>query len=266
MSESLSENTSPIAGDESLILNAQQVIELASKYWSEGKLEDVEKLADKLLAWRDDHEQAWFFKAMVAHARGELDDALVFLERTEAATELTVSRLLLGGRCQAGRGDIEAALLKFRQVLEFQPDNAEGYYWVGMCMREKVDLTEARSFLRRATLLDPGLAPAWYEQANVALVTERFDEAIRAYGKAAALIPNSHEVRNNLGLALRGKGDLAAAESAYKEAIALFPDYAEAYFNLAQVLNELGRNDEAVAAEQQALKLNPALAATLGSA
>lgn len=252
----------PIPQDEN-ILSAQQVVELATRYLMEGKFDDVEKLANKLLVWRDDHEQAWFFKALVAHARGQFADALTFLERTEGATELLVSRLLLAGRCQAGLGNIDTALAAFRQALEFQPDNAEGYYWVGLCLRDKSDLTDARSFLRRATLLDPQLAPAWYEQGNLALVTERFDEAIKAYRKAAALLPSSHEVLNNLGLAFQAKGDFTAAEESFKSAIAVFADYAEGYANLALALKSQARDEEAKLARERALALNPQLQAVL---
>jgi len=245
------------------VLSAQQVIELASRYLAEGKFDDVEKLADKLLVWREDHDQAWFFKSLVAHARGQLEEALVFLERSEGATELLVSRLLLKGRCLAGLGEIDKALLSFRQALEFQPDNAEGYYWMGMCLRAKNDMTDARSFLRRSTLLDPQLAPAWYEQGNLALLTDRFDEAIKAYRKAANLLPNSHEVLNNLGLAFQGKGDLPAAEESFNSAIAMFPDYAEAYLNLSLVLAALSRDADAKQAQERALALNPELQVVL---
>lgn len=254
--------SNPTPQDEN-ILSAQQVVELAARYLAEGKFDDVEKLADKLLVWRDDHEQAWFFKALVAHARGELEDALVFLERTESATELLVSRLLLKGRCQAGLGNMDPALVSFRQALEFQPDNAEGYYWVGMCLRATGDMTDARSFLRRATLLDTQLAPAWYEQGNLALLMDRYDEAIKAYRKAAALLPTSHEVLNNLGLAYQGKEDLPAAEDCFNRAIALHPNYAEAYLNLSLVLTALSRADEAKQAQERAVALNPELQVVL---
>ncbi|MBV8465711.1 MAG: tetratricopeptide repeat protein [Burkholderiales bacterium] len=253
------------SGEDPVYLNAQQITELAAKYMAEGKHEDVEKLCAKLLAWREDHGQAWFFRALVAHAEGRFQDAIDFLAKTTNATDIVVQRLLLEGRCRAALGDMDVALAAFRRALDFQPDNAEGYYWVGMCLKEKQDMTDARSFLRRATLLDPKLAPAWYEQGNVALLVERYDEAIRAYQKAVELIPNAHEVQNNLGLAFQAKGDIESAEKAFSAAIALNANYAEAYGNLSLMLRSAGRTAEADKFRDKAVELQPALADVLAA-
>jgi tetratricopeptide (TPR) repeat protein len=252
--------------DDKVYLNAQQIIELATQYLSEGKLVDVVKLCDKLIAWREDHGQAWFYKSLVAHAEGKLQDALEYLKKTEEATDLIVPRLLLQGRCHAGLGDIGAGLTTFQKALDFQPDNAEAYYWVGLCLKEKQDLTDARSFLRRTTLIDPGFGPAWYEQGNVALLLARYDEAIRAYRKAIELIPEGVEIYNNLALALQAKGDHSEAVSELNRALAINPNYAEAHANLFVSLTALGQSAEAEAAKQKAVVLQPSLADVLAQA
>jgi Flp pilus assembly protein TadD len=81
------------------------------------------------------------------------------------------------------------------------------------------------------------------------------DEAIAAYRRAVTLKPDFPEAHNNLGIALREKGQLDAATAAYRQALALKPDYSEAHINLGNVLREKGELGEAIVAYRWAIAL-----------
>ncbi len=243
--------------DSALVVNAQQMIEMAVQYLAQGKFKDTDTLCNKLIAWREDHGQAWFFKALVAHAEARYQDALDCLDKASSATESVVPRLLMQGRCRAALGNLQGALESFRHALDFQPDNAEAYYWVGLTLKELGDHVESRSFLRRATLLDPNLGPAWYELGNVSMLSEKFDEAVRALKKAAELIPNAPEIPNNMALALCELEQVDEAEAAFREAIRLDDRYAEAMINLSLLLSKQGKNIEAAEMRAQAITIRP---------
>jgi predicted O-linked N-acetylglucosamine transferase (SPINDLY family) len=83
------------------------------------------------------------------------------------------------------------------------------------------------------------------------------DEAIAAHRMAIGLKPEFAEAQNDLGVALKDKGQLDEAIGAYRHAIALKPNFAEAHSNLGNALKDLGRLDEAVAAYRQAISLRP---------
>ena len=81
------------------------------------------------------------------------------------------------------------------------------------------------------------------------------DEAIAAYRQALRHKPDYAEAHNNLGFALRTKGQLDEAIAEYQEAIRLKKDYAIARTNLGLALLAKGRLDEAIAEGQEAIRL-----------
>lgn len=64
---------------------------------------------------------------------------------------------------------------------------------------------------------------------------------------------------NNLGVALRDRGDTIAAMANFQAALAIRPAYAEAQTNLGESLLRQGRPDEAMVPITEALRLNPSL-------
>jgi tetratricopeptide (TPR) repeat protein len=81
------------------------------------------------------------------------------------------------------------------------------------------------------------------------------EEAIGCYRAALALRPETHVVHNNLGVALKTKGQLDEAIAEYREAIRLKKDYPEAHCNLGNALRAKGQPDEAIAEYRKAIYL-----------
>ncbi len=98
----------------------------------------------------------------------------------------------------------------------------------------------------------------------------KYEEALAALQKAAALKPEDAEIQNNLGGVYRELGRSREAIAAFSKSIAAAPDYAPGYFNLGNVYFELGKNEEAIAQFRKAIALNPEWTAeaynSLGSA
>ena len=69
--------------------------------------------------------------------------------------------------------------------------------------------------------------------------------------------PGNAPAYNNLGNALKGKGQLEPAIAAYQEAIAAKPDYCDAHGNLGLALRESGRFEEAAESLRRALAISP---------
>jgi Tfp pilus assembly protein PilF len=85
----------------------------------------------------------------------------------------------------------------------------------------------------------------------------RNDEAINACREAIRLRPDFKEAYNNLGLALKKKGDLEQAIGAYEEAVRIDGEYAEALSNLGMALIAQGRLAEAAGKLRKAADLAP---------
>jgi tetratricopeptide (TPR) repeat protein len=69
--------------------------------------------------------------------------------------------------------------------------------------------------------------------------------------------PNAWAAHNNLGVALRDKGELNEAFGHFTQAVRLKPDFPEAHYNLGIVLLRLGKLPEATGHFEQALQFRP---------
>ncbi len=119
---------------------------------------------------------------------------------------------------------------------------------------------EAETLLLEITADQPELAGPWYNLARALLGQGREDDAVTALQWAVAASPGHCAAHSELGVLLRRRGELAAAEAHYLACLKQRPDYAPALLNLG-ILYELylGRLNEALAAYEryQALAADP---------
>jgi predicted O-linked N-acetylglucosamine transferase (SPINDLY family) len=82
-------------------------------------------------------------------------------------------------------------------------------------------------------------------------------DALPAFQKVVALMPEDPEAHFNLGVILKGMGQHEKAVASYRKAIQLKPAYAEAHTNLGNTLKDLGQLDAALDSYRRALKIDP---------
>ena len=123
-------------------------------------------------------------------------------------------------------------------------------------------LSSARSYLERATRLDPGFAPAHVELGRAYRLTpphrENVPKARDAFTRALAL--DDALAAAHLQLALLRfyyDLDLEGARRGFERALELNPGFAEAHHDFAAYFSVTGRHDEAVASVGRALRLDP---------
>jgi len=83
------------------------------------------------------------------------------------------------------------------------------------------------------------------------------EEELRCYREAIRLRSNYPEAHNNLGVALKAKGEAETAKIHYQEAIRLWPRYPEAHYNLAILLEVTGDLTGAAAHYGEAIRRRP---------
>jgi len=190
---------------------------------------------------------------------------------------------------QAGR--LAEAQRLYRQVLEAEPENADGLHLMGQlarqigrpdlaielisravaigdtvprfhaglgaALKEVGRLDEAAAAYRKAVDLAPDDDESLHGLANVLQMAGRLAEAVPVYRRALVLRPDAADVHNNLGNALIDLGQAEEAVAAYRRAIALAPEMAEAHNNLGTALRETGHAEEALACYDRAIALRP---------
>jgi len=121
------------------------------------------------------------------------------------------------------RGQDEAAISAWTQVLEVSPEDGKAHGNLG------------------AVLLRRG----------------RFEEAVAHFREALAASPESAPNHNNLGAALLRTGKVNEAAQHFEKALKINPEFADARFNLASVFYTRGRTYDAVGQWREGLRIEP---------
>ena len=96
-------------------------------------------------------------------------------------------------------------------------------------------------------------ATQWFEAGQVYEEDEQYEQAADSYRRAVILDPNHAEAYFNLGNVLRNSGALADAEAMYQRAVENETQFATAWYNLADLQEEVGRLEDAVQSLRSAL-------------
>jgi tetratricopeptide (TPR) repeat protein len=124
---------------------------------------------------------------------------------------------------------------------------AEEYFRAASALDDGDDSTqeEAATAYRKALELDPFLAPALINLANIHYSRGETEEAQALYTRAIGLEPDLFEAHFNLGNIYHDLGRFEDAQACYLEALHLNPFYADAHFYLAVIFEKMGQSQQA---------------------
>lgn len=112
--------------------------------------------------------------------------------------------------------------------------------------------------LREVVSKDPKNLDAWIKLGNVLMDTNRYQEAVEAYGKALELDPRNVNVRVDMGTCYKNSGRPEIAVREYKKALELDPNHLNAHRNLAVVMaDDMKDKAQAVREFEKYLQLAP---------
>jgi len=138
------------------------------------------------------------------------------------------------------------------------------HYDQGLTFQNHGDFEKAEQEYLQAHRAFPFSAALAVSLAEVQLKLNKIDEADRNLTRAIELKPQLAMSYNNLGMLVRGKGDLDSAVILFKKAIerhnpnASRPnEIGEYYVNLANTYKQLGINDSAALAYSRAMEMTP---------
>lgn len=195
------------------------------------------------------------------------------------------------GHWQLNRRQYASALLSFQRAAQWEPDNPEVAYGLGLAslrlglFRQAIEQfdralavapedlaaiahrglaydalergAEAIAECERVLDLDARSARDWCARGRVLLYLRRPHEAIAAYDRALALEPTHARVWYERGNVLYDLQDYPGAIAAYDEALQYQPDYAPAWLNRGAACGNLGHYQEAIVAFDRVLDLQP---------
>jgi tetratricopeptide (TPR) repeat protein len=154
-------------------------------------------------------------------------------------------------------GQLDAAALGYQQILASDPTHGDALHLAGCLRYQQHDREAGIALVRQAIAVNPGLAVA---HDNLGLMLRgRGDlaEAEASHRRAAEANPDDPAAHTHLGVVLFRQNRLAEAIECYRRAIALKPDHAEAHNNLGAALQAQGSLDEAVESHRRAVAAKP---------
>jgi Flp pilus assembly protein TadD len=158
-------------------------------------------------------------------------------------------------------GHLEESIAAYRKSVEAKPDVFESNLNLGLQLA-KAHHPDAEQFLRAATQLKPtshvseGQARAWLSLGRV-IEASKPDDALAAYGKAAALQPKDPEPHLASGLILEKENKFSDAEHEYQQALELDSSSLDAMTGLANIYMRGRRFPDAEAALRKVVAAHP---------
>lgn len=126
------------------------------------------------------------------------------------------------------QGNLNEALVAFREEEEENPKDPIVHSWVGFVLFKQGRYEEAIKSLNRSVQLGPNNPDTYNNLGNAYLASGQVDAAIEAYRQSVNLLKDRTDKNPdpyyNLGNALVKKGDLEGALAAFTEAERLAPD------------------------------------------
>ncbi|HLO55951.1 MAG TPA: tetratricopeptide repeat protein [Saprospiraceae bacterium] len=126
--------------------------------------------------------------------------------------------------------DYDSSILTINEVVRIDPQNAEGYFMLGMNFRAIGEKERAVNSFQTAVEMDSGLTDAWMILGE--MHEEKKDpKALKYYESAILSNPKSMQALHAKAFYLQNHGDVHQAQEIYRNIIVTDKTYAEAYLN-----------------------------------
>jgi tetratricopeptide (TPR) repeat protein len=159
-------------------------------------------------------------------------------------------------RAALARGDLQAAVQAAQALTQASPEQAAGYFLLGMVAAEAGHVAKAIPLIEAAVDHGPH-AEHLAQLARLLILLRRDGEAADAARKAAALAPGDALTLDTIGCVLARLGDHAGSLDPFTAAVAAEPGNLEYRYNLAAARGFTGRVDQARADYETILVAEP---------
>jgi tetratricopeptide (TPR) repeat protein len=218
----------------------------ALNLYRQGRLDDAEKLAARLLKSVPASFEVQLLLGVIKLGRGHAAAALPLIEAALKLKPGAPDALGSRGLALAALGRDAQALACFDQALAAAPDNPDLLNNRGNVLLKFGRPQEALAAFERALAVAPAHFGACISRGNALAALQRFADALAQYEALLALQPASAELHFNRGNALGGLARHIDAIAAYDRAISLRPDHLGTHLNRGIALQALNQHEAAL--------------------
>jgi tetratricopeptide (TPR) repeat protein len=237
--------------------NLQQALGEALDLHRQGRLDEAEKLYNRVLKARRDHFDALHLLGMLNHQRGKAGEAYRLVTAALKINPRSPDALSnLAMVLHALKRDAEA-LASVDKALALAPEHLDALNNRGNLLLELKRPAEAAEAFDRVLALEPRHIQARINRGNALAELGQLGQAVTEYDAALRLQPGNPHAYYNRGNALRALRRDADAVAAYDQALAALPGHVSAWMNRGLALMALNRHHDALASYAKALALAP---------
>ncbi len=161
----------------------------------------------------------------------------------------------------ARKGELDSAIVVWKELVEIYPDYPEGYNNLGAALNNVQEPEQALGYLRRAIEIRPKNASSYFNLARSFFQLKEYDSALVYLDEGMHYDSLDVEAWLLKGDCLDRKGDYQASEKCYRKADTLAPDNFKAKYSLGISLTSQGEYQQAVKFLREGVKLKPENAA-----
>jgi predicted O-linked N-acetylglucosamine transferase (SPINDLY family) len=201
--------------------------------------------------------------ALAHHQAGRLDDAERLYDKILRKQPGNADALLLAGQLHAARGDWPRSLGYLDRAVTARPRFAAALNARGAALIAVGRRADALADLDAAVAAMPTMAEAWFNRGNALRSAGQNDDAVASYDKALDIRPNYASALINRGATLLSLNRPADALASSARLLADTPGHAEALVLSSAALQALKREDESIERLRRALASHPGHAEAL---
>jgi tetratricopeptide (TPR) repeat protein len=235
---------------------ARAYTNLGSALARSGNLAEALEAFQKVLALEPNNLGAHVNLGVALRENGDAEGALAHLRRVAAAEPGNASVQYELGQTLRQSGDLTGAIVAFEKALQINAELREGYYALGVALKQQ------SASARKPSPLPASPADDLYKRGQEAAARGNLDAAKEELTEALRVDEGDAEVHNLLGFVLGQQGDLDSALVHLRRAVALRPDSAEAHYNLGVALWYSGSKGPAISELRESVRLDPAAGAS----
>lgn len=219
----------PVRGQEKVEkFNTEKVFTDAVKHHQAGRLNNAERLYERVLEVQPDHAYSLNNLGAVLKAQGRLEEAISSCEQAISVKSDYAEAHCNLGLIFFGQGRLDKAATIFGRALSIKPDYAEAHFGLGAILHQQGRLEEAVARFDRAIAIRPDLAEAHFELGRSLYELDRLDEAVASYRRAIEFKAGHAGALFNLGQVLTDQGSLKEAVNCFEKALRIDPDHSKA--------------------------------------
>ncbi len=175
------------------------------------KNKDAEQLYDKILQQQADQHEALAGMARIRSADGNVEEALVLIDKAIAAKPDDAPNHSLRGELLAKLGRHADAAAAYGKAFELAPDKSEYGLPQGIELKLAEKYDEAEVVLRKVAEVDPQAKFVHTELADVLRAQKRLDESLKMYMKALRTYASDKMAHAGAAQVYEANGDLKHA-------------------------------------------------------